>query len=474
MTLANLMPAKTETTAPSFLQNGGATGALLRQIDWTKHPLGPPERWPVILRTMIGVVLDARQPMLVCWGPDHHTLYNDAYAEICGPRHPAALAAPLLDSWHDIRDVVEPMLVRVFAGESIHMDDIALDLHENGVIREAHYTFSYTPLRSADTGNVLGVFCVLTETTNAVMLRRELAHERARLGQIFELSPGFIAQLSGPDHVYEMVNPAYLQLIGHRDIIGKSVIDALPEIESQGMGDLLDEFFASGTGKRIDGLKVALQRVPGGALEDRYLDFVFQPMLNSAGAVTGIFAEGVDVTDRTMALAALQANEQFLRSVLGTSPDCVKVLDLEGRVTYINDGGRLLLELPDEEEILSQMWPSFWKDAGNEQAVTALASARTGSSTAFQGYAATFTGTAKYWDVRVTPMLDAAGQPERILTVSRDISYLKQVENEREHLMQELSHRLRNAFGMVHSPFVGWKVADRRSRRPEKADLEVF
>lgn len=451
MNLANESHVKTAPTAPMFLQNGGATGLLLRRIDWSLHPLGPPERWPVILRTMISVVLDARQPMLVCWGPDYHTLYNDAYAEICGPRHPAALGAPLLDSWRDIRDVVEPMLVRVFAGESIHMDDIALNLHENGAIREAHFTFSYTPLRDDDTGTVLGVFCALTETTKEVMLRRELAHERARLGQIFELSPSFIAQLSGPDHVFEMVNPAYLQLIGHRDIIGKSVIDALPEIEAQGYIALLDKFFASGTGKRIDGLKVALQRVPGGALEDRYLDFVFQPMLNSAGAVTGIFAEGVDVTDRTMALAALAANEQFLRSVLGTSPDCIKVLDLEGRVTYINNGGRLLLELPDEEDILSLMWPSFWTDAGNEQAVKAVALARTGASTTFQGYAATFTGMAKYWDVRVTPMLDAAGQPERILTVARDISYLKQVEDEREHLMQELSHRLRNAFGMVQS-----------------------
>lgn len=450
MALAKSSHAIPEMSVPTFLHNGGAAGLILRQIDWTGHPLGPPERWPVTLQTMISVVLGARQPMFVCWGPEHHTLYNDGYAEICGTRHPAALGARLLDIWDDIRDVVEPLVARVYTGESIQMDDLALSLQNNGVVREAHFAFSYTPLRD-DTGDVLGLFCACTDTTQEVTLSRDLAHERTRLGQMFEQTPSFVAMLEGPDHIFRQVNPAFVRMTGHRDVIGKAVREALPEVGVQGYIKLLDRVRATGTAIRLDGAKVSLQRVKGGQLEDRYVDFVFQPMRDSAGVVTSIFATGVDVTDRVEALCALQASEQFLRSVLGASSDCIKVLDLEGRLTYMSDRGRVVMEMSDEEDIQGKMWPSFWKDARNEDAIKAVASARNGQSAAFQGYADTFAGNSRYWDVRVTPILNEVGQTERILAVSRDISYLRQVEVEREQLMQELAHRLRNAFGMVQS-----------------------
>ena len=450
MTLANSIHAKIGATAPTFLQNGGATGVLLRRINWTLHPLGPPERWPVVLQTIVSVVLGSRQPMFVCWGPELHTLYNDGYAEICGARHPAGLGAPLLDMWDDIRDVIGPLVTRVFAGESIQMDDLALILHKNGAVRQAHLAFSYTPLRD-DTGKVQGLFCACTDTTQEVTHTRELAHERARLGQMFEQTPSFIAIMEGPDHIFRLVNPAFLRMIGHRDVIGMEAVAALPEAGLQGYITKLDQVRATGDAIRVDSAKVSFQRVKGGLLEDRYVDFVFQPMHNAAGVVTSIFAEGVDVTDRITALSALQTSEQFLRSVLGASSDCIKVLDLDGRLTYISDRGRLVMELQDEEDIQGKLWSSLWKDAGHEDAIDAIAVANQGSNAAFQGYADTFAGNPRYWDVRVTPMLDEAGHPEWILAVSRDISYLKQIEDEREQLMQELSHRLRNAFGMVQS-----------------------
>lgn len=450
MTLATSTHATIETIASTFLQNGGETGLLLRQIDWAKHPLGPPDKWHVILQTIVSVVLGSRQPMFVCWGADHYTIYNDGYAEICGQRHPASLAEPLLDTWQEIRDVVEPMVARVYAGDSIQMDNLAVVLHTAAGAQEAHFAFSYTPLRD-DTGAVLGLFCACSQTTDKVLLGHERDHERARLGMMFEQTPSFVAMMEGPDHIFRMVNPAFLQMIGHRDVIGQAAVAALPEVRLQGYIELLDQVWASGTAIRVDGAKVSLRRVAGGLLEDRFVDFVFQPMRNAEGAVTSIFAQGVDVTDRIQALSALQTSEQFLQSVLGASSDCIKVLDLDGRLTYISDGGRLVLDIPDGMDIHGKFWPSRWKDVGHEDAVKAVDAARNGVSSAFQGYADTFANNSKYWDVRVTPMLDGAGQPERILVVSRDISHLKQVEDEREQLMQELSHRLRNAFGMVQS-----------------------
>lgn len=450
MTPASIVSAQKTDTSPPFLQNGGACGALLRGMDWTGHPLGPPDQWPVILQTTVSIILGSRQPMFVCWGPAYHTIYNDSYAVLCGNRHPAALAAPFSQIWFDIWDVVGPMVARVNAGESIHMDDIELLMHRHGYPEEAHFSFSYNPMRN-DKNQVVGMFCACAEITEQVMLRRELDHERARLGQLFEQAPSFIVKLDGPEHVFEMANPAYMRIIGHRDVIGKPVAQALPEIAGQGYIDLLDFVLASGETTRTDGAKVSLQRTPGDPLEDRFIDFVYQPVKDTSGKSTGVIAAGVDVTDRTHALSALQSSEQFLRSVISASPDCIKVLDLDGRIGFMSEGGRLIMEMPQDQVIDGQFWPDFWQEPGKTDALASLEKARQGASARFQGYAETMAGNRRYWDVRVTPMLNAQDQPNRILAVSRDITYLKRIEEEREQVMNEVSHRLKNAFGMVQS-----------------------
>ncbi len=435
---------------PPFLQNGGDAGKHLRAVDWSCHPFGPPEHWPALLKSMTSLVLCSRQPMVLTWGPEYRNIYNDAYIEICGDRHPNAIGANLFDVWPEVRHVFEPLAVRVYAGESIYIDDIEVRLHRNGQSEEAHFAFSYTPLVD-ENGDIPGMFCVSTETTKEVMLRRDLQHERARLGQMFEEAPSFIAMVKGPDHVFELANPAYMRLVGHRDIIGKPVAEALPELKPQGYIDMLDAVVSTSRPVRIDGAKVALQRVPGGPTEDRFVDFVYQPLLDAAGNVTGIFADGVDVTDRTVALQSLQTSEQFLQSVLGASSDCIKVLDLEGRLLYMSAGGRQIMEVSQDRQIEGSFWPGFWNGQGNDDALKALELAKQGKPAAFQGFADTFAGNAKYWDVRLTPMLDSTGTAERILAVSRDITYLKRIEEEREQLMHELSHRLKNAFSMVQS-----------------------
>jgi len=450
MTLNQHIQVENVTNIPSFLNNGGIAGAHLRGMDWSKHPFGPPEHWPALLQSMTSLVLRSRQPMLLTWGPDFLMIYNDGYAEICGDRHPAAAGKNMFDVWSEVRDVFQPMAARVYAGESIYIDDIAVQLHRNGQNEEAHFSFSYTPLTEQN-GCIPGLFCVCTETTKEIMLRRELEHERARLGKMFEEAPSFIAMVTGPDHVFEIANPAYMALVGHRDIIGKSVADALPELSAQGYIAMLDSVVATNTPIRLDGVKVTLQRVADGPSEDRFVDFVYQPMLNAAGAVTGIFADGVDVTDRTHALGALQTSEQFLQSVLNASSDCIKVLDLEGRLIFMSAGGRQIMEVPEDQQIEGSFWPGFWNGLKNADAIKALEAAKCGLAASFQGFADTFAGSAKYWDVRLTPMFDGNGKAERILAVSRDITYLKRIEEEREHLMQELSHRLKNAFSMVQS-----------------------
>lgn len=135
-----------------------------------------------------------------------------------------------------------------------------------------------------------------------VLRRAQTVQTQSRqLRSLFMQAPSFMAVLRGPDHVFDLANNAYTQLIGHREVTGLPVRTALPEIVDQGFINLLDRVLATReafVGRRV---KIALQRNAGAALEERYLDFVYQPIIEADGTASGVFVEGVDMTDQVQA-----------------------------------------------------------------------------------------------------------------------------------------------------------------------------
>ena len=123
-----------------------------------------------------------------------------------------------------------------------------------------------------------------------------LETERQGLMDLFMQAPGFVTVLNGPDHVIQIHNSAYAQLIGHRDISGKPIREALPEIQGQGYFEFLDSVYETGEPYEGRASRVQLQRTPDGPLEARFLDFIYQPIRDANGAVAGIFVQGHDVT----------------------------------------------------------------------------------------------------------------------------------------------------------------------------------
>ena len=159
---------------PSFLTGGGKAGDLMRAHGWQATPLGEPNTWENALKTLVDVMLAANQPMFVAWGPERTLLYNDAYAPMLGDRHPSAMGLPFFAVWAEVVDEISPLFERVFAGEPINMDDIELYLERPGRTPEAHFAFSYVPVRG-DTGMVEGLFCICRETTEQVSAVRSQA-----------------------------------------------------------------------------------------------------------------------------------------------------------------------------------------------------------------------------------------------------------------------------------------------------------
>jgi CheY-like chemotaxis protein len=137
-------------------------------------------------------------------------------------------------------------------------------------------------------------------------MTRILNDERSHPRTLFNQALGFIAVLRGKTHVFELANEAYYQLVGHCDIIGKPVWRALPEVAGQRFEQLLDSVFQTGqpfVGRR---LKITIQREPSGPLTEKYVDLLYQPIFDVNGAVTGIFAQGHDVTEAQRAWNAVE------------------------------------------------------------------------------------------------------------------------------------------------------------------------
>ncbi len=146
------------------------------------------------------------------------------------------------------------------------------------------------------------------------------------------------------------------------------------------------------------------------------------PLLDAEGALLGFLKIMRDRTQQREAAEKQRSDVEFLNSILASSADCIKVLDLDGRVVFMNDGGQRVMEVADFEAIRGCQWTDFWPGRHHADAQSALQAAQAGLVGQFQGAANTMAGTPKYWDVQVTPILGAAGKPEKLLSVSRDMT----------------------------------------------------
>ena len=321
--------------ASGWFSGPGEMAALIRSHPWSKTSLGAVENWPKGLTAIVGALVSGGFPAIALWGPELIQIYNDGYRELMGDRHPAGLGQPTLRCWPEVAHINAPIYDRVLAGEALSFQDALYPIRRNGRIEDAYFTLAYSPLRD-DAGAVAGVLVTVVETTPRVRVETRLRDSEQRLSQMFEQAPTFMALLREPNHTFERVNPGYTKLVGGRDVVGLTVAEALPEAAEQGYLDLLNEVYRSGRPFAANGAKIGIQAVPGGPVHDHYIDFVYQPIRSAEGEVTGIFVEGADVTDRTLAEAALRESEARFRVMADSVPQMIWITDPEGRVEFFN------------------------------------------------------------------------------------------------------------------------------------------
>lgn len=174
-------------------------------------------------------------------------------------------------------------------------------------------------------------------------MSRILSDERGHLRNLFNQAPGFIAVLTGENHVFEIVNEAYYQLVGHRQIIGKPLLEALPEMRGQGFIDLLDEVRRSGKPFVGRGLKAQLQRMAGAPVTEAYIDVLYQPMFGKDGSVSGIFAQGHDVSEGHAAQLAQRESAERLADGMVAARMVVWDFDIATRAMVFSSNAEQVL-----------------------------------------------------------------------------------------------------------------------------------
>ncbi|WP_458790921.1 hybrid sensor histidine kinase/response regulator [Yoonia sp. MH D7] len=322
---------------------------------------------------MIRVDLDA----LFAAAPSPHLLVdsdlrivwvNDAYVGTVGRERDALIGRLLLEEFPAPANSVPDQLLRtsfrrvIETGKADHLALIPYPIETaKGQIEDRFWSATHSPILDADgkvefilqntmdvTDLYRGTQTVGTESipTQAALLQRAetISAENLALGQMtdffrsaFDQAPSFMAVISGSEHIFQIVNQSYTDLVGDRTLLGLKVRDALPDLEGQGFFELLDQVYTSGEPVSIKGMVAQLKAVGTGKPEQHYIDFIYHPLKDETGATTGIFVQGHDVTGQKIAEAQLTATREKFRAMAQTMPNHVWTADTNGGLDWLND-----------------------------------------------------------------------------------------------------------------------------------------
>ena len=316
-----------------------------------------------------------------------------------------------------------------------------------------------------------------------------LKAETHRLVEVFEQAPAFMCTLQGPDHVFELANRAYFQLVGHRrNILNQPVRDALPEIAGQGYFELLDRVYQTGEPFVGRQMRVQLTRQPLGPSEEAFVDFVYQPLRDARGAVTGILAHGIDVTARVkaeqeLAQAMVEAERwrRLYETALSNTADFNYVFDLDGRFVYVNRALLALWQLELPEAVGKNFFDLGYPPelaARLQQEIRTVIETREPLKNQTP-YTSTF-GTG-YYEYIFVPVLGQDGAVEAVAGSTREISErmalewelrelatsLAEADRRKDEFLAMLAHELRNPLAPLRS---GLEVLKRVKHTSETAE----
>lgn len=296
-------------------------------------------------------------------------------------------------------------------------------------------------------------------------LRKATELARERLQDLFMQAPAVICVLRGPNHVYELANPLYHQLVGQRTLLGLSVREALPELEGQGFYELLDQVYTTGQPFLGTEVKVTLDRGNDGQMEEGSFNFVYQPTRNEWEQIDGILVHAVEVTEQIQSRKLLQDSEQRLRVMAESMPQKIFTAQPNGDVDYFNPQW---MEFPglSFEEIRDWGWTQFVHPDDVAENIRLWTQAiQTGDPFYCEHRFRRVDGVYRWHSSRAIPIRNAQGHITMWIGPNTDISEQKDLAHQKETFISMATHELKTPLTALQG---NMQLAERALHRLQK------
>lgn len=247
-----------------------------------------------------------------------------------------------------------------------------------------------------------------------------------QLNNVFMQAPVAICIFQGHTFIVDLANKYMLELWDRtaEQVMHKCVFEGMPDLKNQGFEELLDKVYT--TGQRFVTAETPLTLLRNGKLETVYIKLIYEALRKEDGTIYAIMAMADEITELVLAKKKAEESDAFNKTVLESSPDCVKILDTEGQLQFMNHNGQCIMEIDDFTPFKNKYWWDLWGDENKQRVKDVVAKAIEGETGHFQVLSPTMKGTPKWWDVLVSPVLETSNKNvSKIISVSRDITNQK-------------------------------------------------
>ena len=353
----NLPSQDHSTTPPSRIIGKGEMADRVRAYDWASTPLGPIDSWSKELLTIVNLTLASPLPARTMWSQDFILIYNDAYRNIVGPRHPAALGkgAEIVypESWH----VVGPLLNNAFAtGETLFHEKLLVPLPTANGIEDRYLNYSFNPI--FEDGKIAGLFGPLHDVTTEVLAVRQLEASEARAHRILQRI-GDAVIVTDAQACITHINPIAQALTGW----------SLADAEGRPLSEIFC-IYNETTREPVESPAAKVQRlgtIVGLANHtilkskdgtEHHIDDSGAPIRNEAGELTGIVLVFRDIGERRAAERERDRLTRTLSQVQAATTDGILAIDRNWNITYLNPSAQEYLT-PSGTILNKNFWESF-------------------------------------------------------------------------------------------------------------------
>ncbi|WP_334656927.1 PAS domain S-box protein [Sphingomonas panaciterrae] len=446
------------TSLPCWPYGESELARLVQAHDWSATALGPVERWPSLLRTTLTMILDNPLPMVLAWGPDLITLYNDAYRPLLGDK-PEALGRSFLEVWDEAGHIIAPQLARALAGEATRVESALFKLLRSDRPQDAYFDYSFSPVRD-EAGAVAGVLNVAMETTRRVLAERAqheaetaLRGTSAQFRLILENAKDHVIFTTDADGQIDTWPP------GAEAVLGWTPDEAIGQ-----SADLM--FVPKDRATGAPEKELALAREAGVAPDVRwhqrrdggraFIDGTVRPLLDASGGLSGYLKVGQDITERRAIEQALRESEGRFRQFADASTSIVWMRDAATlRMDFASPAfaviyGRTCDAESDDNSL--RCWARMIVPEDRKRVFENFRRVRAGERVQQEYRIRRASDGALRWIHNTDfPMFDAEGRVRYVAGLGADVTDAKRAVERQGVLVAELQHRTRNLIGVVRS-----------------------